>query len=258
MDITPISAFSDNYIWMIRDSRSKQVFIVDPGDATPVLKQLNAQDLELKGILITHWHPDHTGGVKTLVDTFNVPVYGPDSPHIKEVTHPLYDGDRVRILGHDFSVIAVPGHTLDHIAYYCAEPGDDPVLFCGDTLFVGGCGRMFEGSPAQMLNSLQALAALARATRVYCAHEYTQANLKFAKAVEPDNQALMDLIQKVDKLRAQNKATVPSTIAQELATNPFLRTDQETVINSAREQNPAMNLSKEQVFATLRAWKDNF
>ncbi len=257
MEITAIPAFDDNYIWLITNEGDSGAYVVDPGDGKVVLSVLKEKQLKLTGILITHWHPDHTGGIKKLTSKYPCPVYGPNNKQIKEVTELMADGDKISVFGHEFEIIAVPGHTMDHISYFCADK-DAPVLFCGDTLFVGGCGRLFEGTALQMYDSLGKLAALPPQTRAYCAHEYTLANLQFANAVEPDNTILQKLTEDVTEARSQGIATVPTTIAQELDTNPFLRSSVKAVIDAAAQHNPAMTSDKEAVFASLRQWKDTF
>lgn len=253
--ITPIAAFSDNYIWHLQ--RGGEHWVVDPGDARPVIAALGPHPLA--GILITHHHLDHTGGVAALAERYHCPVYGPAS--IPGVTHPLAHGDRRELLGLSLSVLDVPGHTLDHIALLLHEGGEpDPQLhlFCGDTLFAGGCGRLFEGSASQMATSLARLAALPPSTLVYCAHEYTQANLRFAQAVEPDNPALTARMARVAALRAAGEPSLPSTIGEELATNPFLRCAIPEVRERAIQRGAAENSDETAIFACLRQWKDNF
>lgn len=226
--VTAVSAFDDNYLWLVHaPADPQQVLVVDPGDAAAVEAALRAQGLVLAGILVTHHHGDHVGGVQALAAgagpdrSGSIPVFGPGNEDIDGITQPVAGGDKVELpaLGLSFSVLAVPGHTRGHVAY--AGHG---VVFCGDTLFSGGCGRLFEGTPAQMHGSLSALAALPPDTRVYCAHEYTASNLRFALAVEPGNAALVAYAAEVAALRAAGQATVPTTVARELAINPFLRT----------------------------------
>ena len=254
ISIFPISAFEDNYIWCLHDQDS--CVVVDPGDATPVLAYCQQHQLSLVGILITHHHWDHTGGIDALLDVFSdIPVFGPNNPKITQITHALSQGDEIvlPVLGNQFSVIEVPGHNLDHIAYY-GELG----LFCGDTLFSAGCGRLFEGTPEQMYQSLAKLTALPDETAVYCTHEYTLANISFALAVEPNNQDLQKFQGWAKGQRENSKPTLPSSIQRELTVNPFLRCHSVELVNNV-SQNKAQSLSSEQaVFAALRKWKDNF
>jgi len=264
MEITALPAFSDNYIWAIRshDSQSDCVAIVDPGEAAPVLDYLQRTGSRLCAILITHRHADHIGGVNELLRHAEVPVYGPaaEQDKITMLTHALREGDSISIpeLDVEFSVLDVGGHTLGHIAYLGDIDGQ-PVLFCGDTLFAGGCGRIFEGTPQQMFNSLGKLAILPADTRVYCAHEYTQSNMKFALAVEPGNTALQERNREVARLRAENRPTVPSLLGTELATNPFLRWHSPEVVAAARKFSGDAGLQDPVgVFAAIREWKNVF
>ncbi len=253
--ITPLPAFSDNYLWLL--ARNGRAAVVDPGDAQPVLHALAERHLTLEAILVTHHHGDHTGGVMTLRAS-GARVYGPRRERIAGVDVALGGGDRIEVLGQPFDVLDVPGHTAGHIAYVAAtlEP---PAVFCGDTLFAGGCGRLFEGTPAQMLASLDALAALPPATRVYCAHEYTLSNLRFALAVEPGNAVLQQRALDAAALRARGEPTVPSTVGIECATNPFLRSAVPEVRAAAIAQAGAdAGSDRVQTFAALRAWKDGF
>jgi len=256
MKLIALPAFTDNYIWMLHDDR--QAIVVDPGDAAPVAAALDAQGLALAAILVTHHHPDHVGGVAALRPRLQGPVYGPAREAIPQPFTPLADGDSVDVLGLRFQVIDVPGHTAGHIAYFLpAGDGQAPVLFCGDTLFSGGCGRLFEGTPAQMHQSLGRLAALPGVTRVCCAHEYTESNLKFANAVEPANAALARYTVACRALRADGLPTLPSTIAQERAINPFMRCDAPDVVTAAQSRGAADG-SGPAVLGALREWKNSF
>lgn len=251
----PIPAFTDNYIWALHDDR--QAWVVDPGDAGPVFDWLQQTGVALAGILLTHHHADHTGGVPALRQTTQAPVYGPAHEVLPEpVTH-LGEGDTVDVLGHRFQVLEVPGHTAGHIAYFTPDLGGSPLLFCGDTLFSAGCGRLFEGSPAQMLDSLDRLAALPGPTRVCCTHEYTLSNLRFAAEVEPGNAALQAHTQWCQQRRAAGLPTLPSTLATERAINPFLRSREPSVVAAIQHQSPDATEPVAR-FAALRRWKDGF
>lgn len=256
LTIEPIHAFSDNYIWLLYDQSSRNAFVVDPGDAQPVEAKLAELDLTLRGVLITHHHFDHVGGLAALSEKRQLVIYGPHNPAIDAITDRLGGGDQIEVLGQAFSVTEVPGHTLDHIAYF--HDGEQPILFCGDTLFAGGCGRMFEGTAPMMLNSLESLAALPTATAVYCAHEYTLANLAFAQAVEPGNTALAERVQQAVATRDEGRPTVPSTIALELETNPFLRCTEPAVSAALSEHGKLEGSNPAEIFAAVRGWKDNF
>jgi hydroxyacylglutathione hydrolase len=259
LSVLTIPAFNDNYLWLLHDGVS--AVVVDPGDAAPVLAALDTHGLTLAAILLTHHHADHVGGVPALLQHEQVPVYGPAGEDIASITHPLWEDDLIHLpaLSLDLRVIDVPGHTRGHIAYFAARPG---WLFCGDTLFAGGCGRLFEGTPEQMVASLAKLASLPDTTQVYCAHEYTLANLRFALAVEPDNPALIARIDNEQAKRAYNEPTVPSTIALELQTNPFLRYRETAIVTrlQAAGRLPAApsQITPTQTFAALREWKNNY
>jgi hydroxyacylglutathione hydrolase len=257
LEVLPLAAFNDNYLWLIHNGRES--LIVDPGDAVVVERALAARNLKLAAILVTHHHPDHIGGVMVLKSQFDIPVYGPraEAAKIEGLTHLLEDADCVSIEALDlqFDVLAVPGHTLGHIAYYAARQG---WLFCGDTLFASGCGRLFEGTPAQMQVSLQKLAQLPPQTGVFCAHEYTLSNLAFARAVEPGNAAIAAEIERVKSLRAQLQPSVPSTIARERSLNPFLRCGEVEIAKAAGEHARKDLRDPIAVFAELRSWKDDF
>jgi hydroxyacylglutathione hydrolase len=255
MELIALPAFEDNYLWLLHDGT--QAVVVDPGDAPPVTEALRRLELRLTVILVTHHHSDHTGGVAALRDTTGAQVFGPARESIPEPFSPLHGGERIQALGIDWKVIDVPGHTAGHVAYFSNDVDGAPLLFCGDTLFSGGCGRIFEGTPAQMLASLDALAALPVDTRVCCAHEYTLNNLRFARAVEPDNAALADYQRQCQVLRNQGKPTLPTHLGQERAVNPFLRS-RETSVSRSVQAHAACANDDVAVFAALRQWKNEF
>jgi hydroxyacylglutathione hydrolase len=256
LDVSPVRAFSDNYIWLIHSpANPSRVAAVDPGDARPVEAHLRLHGLDLRAVLVTHHHPDHVGGVATLAASHAVEVIGPSGVALPEGARRVADGDRVAIdsLGLDFAVLGVPGHTLDHLAYL-----GHGALFCGDTLFSAGCGRLFEGSAAQMHESLTRLTELPADTRVYCGHEYTLANLRFAQAVEPENRQITERLAETELLRAAQRPSLPSTIGRELEYNPFLRCDREPVRRAAERHSGHRMRTPIEVFAAVRAWKDGF
>ncbi|RZL66468.1 MAG: hydroxyacylglutathione hydrolase [Variovorax sp.] len=259
MTLVPLPAFADNYIWMLHDGT--HAIVVDPGDAQPVFDALAREALQLAAILVTHHHPDHTGGVAALHAATGATVFGPARERIPEPFTPLAQGDVADALGLRFEVIDIPGHTAGHIAFFLPAGASTgaPLLFCGDTLFSGGCGRLFEGTPAQMLASLDALAALPDDARVCCGHEYTLANLRFALAVEPDNVELTPYIAQCEALRARGQPTLPSSLATERRINPFLRSREATVLRAvcAHAGLPA-DAQEPDVFAALRQWKNDF
>lgn len=258
IQIDALPAFSDNYIWLLQDTAKRRCAVVDPGDAGPVQAWLAANPgWVLDTIMITHHHNDHVGGVERLKQLTGARVCGPAHESIPGRDMALDDGDQVSVLGIAFEVLAVPGHTLGHIAYFSDQPAT-PLLFSGDTLFAAGCGRMFEGTAQQMQPALARLAALPEQTEVYCAHEYTLSNLRFAKAVEPSNPHVLQRFEEVTRLRAENRITLPSTIALERLTNPFLRTAETLVKQKADEWKGHSNDSQVTVFAALRSWKDTF
>jgi hydroxyacylglutathione hydrolase len=248
-----VPAFNDNYIWLIRGRAPNRVAIVDPGDAAPVFQAFEQQKLTPFAILCTHHHGDHCGGIPTLRARYDVPVYGPANERIRGITHPVSGGVHIDVDGQDYAVLDVPGHTAGHIAYYGGGN-----LFCGDTLFSAGCGRLFEGTAEQMFASLERLAALPEDTKVYCAHEYTLGGLRFALAVEPGNRDALLYEQEAKELRAQGKPTLPSTIGRERRINPFLRTHVPDVRQAATAQGAPRSDTGSAVFGTLRRWKDNF
>lgn len=254
MRVDPILAFEDNYIWALRsNSPTRQVAMVDPGDAAPVLRYLEKTRERLCAILVTHRHVDHTGGIAELRARHPVPVYGPALEAGDVVTHPLREGERLTLpaLGIEFEVLHLPGHTLGHIAYY--RPG---MLFCGDVLFGAGCGRVFEGTLGQMHTALTRIAALPPDTRIYCAHEYTQSCLRFARTVEPDNPALAERITATERLRKVDEPTVPLSLAEELDTNPFLRWHAPAVVAAAAARLGRPPASDLDTFSAIRLWRD--
>ncbi len=253
LNVIRVNAFTDNYIWLVQGSGSSKVAIVDPGDARPVLDTLNREKLEPVAILITHHHGDHTGGIRQILSHHNIPVYGPANEHITSMDHPLVEGDLVSLDGipATFSVLDVAGHTSGHIAY-----SGHNMLFCGDTLFSIGCGRLFEGTAQQMHASLEKIRALPDETMLYCAHEYTLDNICFAKVVEPDNPDLLHYESLCHETLDAGGATVPSRLQLEKRSNPFLRSHIQTVIDAAEQFAGRSLTSGSEVFATLRHWKD--
>jgi len=255
LKVTPVPAFADNYLWIAFPEGSRRALAVDPGDARPVLEALRADGLTLEAILVTHHHADHVGGVAELVAATGAQVFGPAGESLPFSCRGVRGGDRVAIppMGLEFAVIDVPGHTAGHVAFH-----GHGVLFCGDTLFSAGCGRLFEGTPAQMLESLDALATLPDDTRVYCAHEYTLANLRFAIQVEPENADLQAWQREAQALREGNRPTLPTTIGHEKRVNPFLRA-RSPAVRRAAEARAGRSLSAPvDVFAEIRRWKDGF
>jgi hydroxyacylglutathione hydrolase len=255
ISVQPILAFKDNYIWCLINDETHHCIIVDPGEAKPVLNFLKRSNLILDAIFITHHHWDHTNGVKGILKMYSVPVYGPRIEKIMNVSNPVDDGDKIQLKRWPitFKVIAVPGHTLGHIAYYGAG-----LLFCGDTLFSAGCGRLFEGSADQMLDSLTKLSKLPDETQIYCGHEYTLSNLYFAQAVENTNSHIKECLEHVRELRQKNLPTLPAKLADERVINPFLRChDAEFVAHIEKNRGKKLG-SPVEVFAYLRQWKNNY
>lgn len=261
LQVTAIEAFEDNYIWIFEFEGCADVAVVDPGDAAPVLAALSLSGKNISDILITHHHPDHTGGIRELLSVFPAArVTGPYNDSIPALTQSVADNQEVSILGCSFKVLAVPGHTLDHIAYFTNDINKtlQPIVFCGDTLFSSGCGRLREGTPAQLLQSLQRLASLPPETLVYCTHEYTLSNLRFALHVEPDNIDYQNRLAECISLRSEGNPTLPSTIAREMRTNPFLRCRSESLTAIIQTQFGLFPATELDVFTQLRRWKDSF
>ena len=258
--VTAINAFNDNYIWALASKKNNQIALVDPGDAAVCIDYIERNNLTLSAILITHHHSDHVGGIAKLLEyakanAWSVTVYGPANERIAQLDVTLEENDIVTLaeLNCQLNVIDLPGHTKGHIAYY-----NNDMVFCGDTLFSGGCGRLFEGTPEQMHSSLTKLANLPKSTLIYCAHEYTQANLAFALAVEPENCDLHNYAELVNFKRQQSQATIPSNIGLERKINPFLRCQEPTIKHAALAYTNQKQGSDSDVFAAIRAWKDNF
>jgi len=255
MNLVALPAFADNYIWMLHDGR--EALVVDPGDAAPVVDALDRLGLALTAILVTHHHADHVGGLEALQPRLHGPIHGPAHEAMPVPVIPHEAGDIVRWQGIAFQVMDVPGHTAGHIAYHADAAPGGPLLFCGDTLFSAGCGRLFEGTPRQMHDSLARLAALPGQTRVCCAHEYTLSNLRFAHAAEPGNQAIVEHQARCEALRAAGQPTLPSTMGLERSINPFMRCSEPGLVATARERG-ARSEDPVEVFATLREWKNNY
>lgn len=252
--VFPIKAFKDNYIWTIMEPETKEVWVADPGDALPVFTYLEENSLLLRGVIITHHHADHCGGVLELLNRYNIPVIGPEHPNIS-ATQKVYGNEILNILDYDFSVIAIPGHTLEHVAYYSNSLG---ILFCGDTLFSAGCGRAFEGTYEQMYHSLISIKALPDNTEIYCAHEYTQDNLKFAKHLEPDNTDIEIRVKEVNQLIKKGAPSLPTTIGLEKKINPFIRCDELSIIMAVEQHVGYKMKSPQEIFQEIRIWKNNF
>src|SRR5450631_554815 len=256
LGVRPVRAFADNYIWLIESpGMPGRLVAVDPGDAAPVIAELRRSGASLAAILLTHHHPDHIGGVPELLRLDKVPVIGPDDDRIAQRTLTVHDGERCELpdLGLTFDILHVPGHTLSHIAFW-----GHGALFCGDTLFSAGCGRMFEGTPTQMNASLNRLRDLPPETRMFCGHEYTAANLRFALTVDPDNRTALEYRDAVQRTRAADAPTLPSPLSLELRINPFLRCDIAAVRASAEAHAGRPLPGAADVFAELRSWKDSY
>mmetsp|Transcript_32973 Transcript_32973/g.51546 ORF Transcript_32973/g.51546 Transcript_32973/m.51546 type:complete len:254 (-) Transcript_32973:222-983(-) len=250
LQIFPVRAFADNYIWVLLNSLKRQAIVVDPGQADPVHNIFSRMGIELAGIFVTHHHHDHTGGIAALTRGIDIPVYGSAASKVREVTHRVCDEDKIHVEALDvtFDVLAIPGHTLDHVAYYTHN-----AVFCGDTLFLGGCGRIFEGTPSQMYQSLRKLQALPQDTMVYCGHDYTLRNLSFAKLVDPENTELARRYEKVRKLEGE---AMPALLYEEVATNPFLRCESPSIRTAVEAWSQTKLRGGLDVFSRLREWKD--
>ena len=253
LSIEPIKAFEDNYIWLLTTNEGS--IVIDPGESSKIKSLIDNNEIDLKGILITHHHYDHTNGLNDLSKNGMLDIYGPEN-NIVEINKRVKDSDRISIIGLDFEIIEVPGHTLDHIAFYSFNE-NMPILFCGDALFSGGCGRIFEGTHRQMYDSLNKLASLPKHTKVYCGHEYTLSNLKFAIEVDTENKDLLDEYNHVKKLNISKNPSLPSTLDKELKINPFLRCNNMSIRNKINKE---FNVSGDdfEIFTALREWKDNY
>ena len=253
LSVEPIKAFTDNYIWLV--STNEGSIVIDPGESKNIQKLIDNKTIDLKGILITHHHYDHTNGLSELVKKNELEVYGPVN-NIDGINHRLNDKDKISIIGIDFDVMSIPGHTLDHIGFYSAN-ANNPILFCGDTLFAGGCGKIFEGTYEQMFHALKKITKLPTNTNIYCGHEYTLSNLKFALEADDSNKELIEEFKKVENKINSNIPSLPTTLDKELKVNPFLRCDNINIQNKIIEKFKVSNNELE-VFTALRKWKDNF
>jgi hydroxyacylglutathione hydrolase len=254
IEIFPLSAFQDNYIWVMLEKSSSKMWVVDPGDAIPVLEFADRHAVDVAGVLITHHHADHSGGVEALTKRFkNIPVYASRISSVPFVTHPLTEGEEISCGNIKLKALEIPGHTLDHLAFY-----NNDMLFCGDTLFSGGCGRVFEGTYPQMYRSLQKLIALPESIKVYCGHEYTLQNLKFAQQVEPDNLFIAEKIFQVQQQREMSLPSLPSQMSEEKEMNPFLRCQKESVVQAVQTYTKKTIVKPEEIFQCLREWKNKF
>ena len=253
LSVEPIKAFEDNYIWLVTTNEGS--IVVDPGESSKIIKLIDENKINLKGIFVTHHHYDHTDGLKDLSRKLNIDIYGPCN-NINEINKRVKNSDHISILGIDFKIIEVPGHTLDHIAFYSFNDGE-PILFCGDTLFAGGCGRIFEGTYEQMFESLNKLSSLPKNTKIYCGHEYTLSNLKFAIEVDSNNKDLIKEYEQIKRLRNIDCPSLPSTLDRELKINPFLRYDNYSIKNKIKKEFGISGNGLD-IFTALRKWKDSF
>ena len=253
LSIKPIKAFSDNYIWLI--STNEGSIVVDPGEADQILKLMSSNEIDLKAIFITHHHYDHTNGIDEILLKKKVRVYGPKN-NIESIDTKLIEGDKLNVIGIDFEIIEIPGHTLDHIAFV-HKSSDSPFIFCGDTLFSGGCGRVFEGTFQQMHHSINKISKLPKNTQIYCGHEYTASNLKFACAVEPENEYISNTYDEVIQMNNDGIPSIPSSLEKEFKINPFLKCTNEKIKDKISDEFGNIN-SELEIFTALRKWKDNF
>jgi hydroxyacylglutathione hydrolase len=252
LNIEPIKAYTDNYIWLV--STNEGSIVVDPGESKEILNLIDTNKIDLKGILITHHHYDHTNGLIDLTNKMNLEVYGPKK--IEGINNIVKESDKFSLIGIDFEVIEIPGHTMDHLAFYSSN-NRDPILFCGDTLFAGGCGRVFEGTFEQMFKSLKKISNYPKETKIFCGHEYTLSNLKFALEVDKDNKQLQDEYINVKKLISSDIPSLPTNLNKELKVNPFLRCDEINIKNKVIDKFDIIDDELE-IFTALRKWKDNF
>ena len=253
LTVEPIKAYDDNYIWLITTNEGS--LVVDPGESNKIIELIDSNKINLRGVLITHHHYDHTNGLLDLIKKKDLEVYGPNN-NIQGINNRVIELDKITIIGIEFEVIEIPGHTLDHIAFYSFNNGE-PMLFCGDTLFAGGCGRVFEGTYNQMFDSLKKISSYPQETKVYCGHEYTLSNLKFALEVDTNNHELENEFNNVKSLIASNTPSLPTTLQKELKINPFLRCNQNTIKNKVIKKFDMVDDELE-IFTALRKWKDNF
>ena len=252
LSVEPIKAYTDNYIWLV--STNEGSIVVDPGESKEILNLIDTNKIDLKGVLITHHHYDHTNGLLDLTNKMNLEVYGPEK--IEGINNIVKESDKFSIIGIDFEVIEIPGHTLDHLAFYSFND-EDPILFCGDTLFAGGCGRVFEGTFEQMFRSLKKISNYPKETKVFCGHEYTLSNLKFALEVDKDNKDLIYEFNNIEKLTSSGIPSLPTNLNRELKMNPFLRCHDIDIKNKVIEKFDIIDDELE-IFTALRKWKDNF
>ena len=252
LSVEPIKAYTDNYIWLV--STNEGSIVVDPGESKEILNLIDTNKIDLKGVLITHHHYDHTNGLLDLANKMNLEVYGPKS--IEGINNIVKESDKFSLIGIDFEVIEIPGHTLDHLAFYSSS-NKEPILFCGDTLFAGGCGRVFEGTFEQMFKSLKKISNYPKETKIFCGHEYTLSNLKFALEVDEDNKELADEYINVKKLISSDIPSLPTNLNKELKVNPFLRCNEINIKNKVIDKFDIIDDELE-IFTALRKWKDNF